>query len=512
MRPRRVLSAVVAVVCATGLAACQLPSSKRTTAPTSVPTEATIPPQSMAGTEKFYEQKLEWSDCGASQCAELTVPIDYAKPEGDTIEIAVLKVPAKGDRQGSLVINPGGPGGSGVEYARAADFIVGQPVRRAYDIVGFDPRGVGRSAPIDCVTDDGLDDFLGTDPTPDDAAEQEAFAAQAKAFAESCGKTAGPLLGHVSTVDAAKDMDVLRAALGETRLTYIGWSYGTFLGTTYAGLFPKQVGRMVLDGAVPPDLTAEQMNVGQAEGFERATRAWAEACIEDGDCPLGTSVDQVVTGLRDLLDSVDSNPVPRTGDSAVTSLNEGWASIGVARAMYDQGMWDQLVEAVRDIVDQQDATKLMDLANSYADRNDGGTYSGNLIEALYAVNCLDRPDTDSLADHEQAAEASEAKAPTWGPNLVWSSLACGYWPVKAANPPAKITAEGSDLIVVVGTTRDPATPYEWAVMLDEQLANSTLITFDGDGHTAYTRSNSCVDDAINDYLVKGTAPQADLRC
>ena len=511
MRPRRLLTAALALACATGLAACELPSSKRTAAPTSVPTEALVPPPGMEGAATYYGQKLDWSSCGRAQCAELTVPVDYAEPEGDTIRLAVLKVEAKGSRQGSLVVNPGGPGGSGVDYARAADVIVGQPVRRAYDIVGFDPRGVGRSAPIDCVTDTGLDDFLGADPTPDDAAEERSFAVGAEAFAESCARTAGPLLGHVSTVDAAKDMDILRSALGETKLTYLGKSYGTFLGSTYAGLFPKQVGRFVLDGVVPPELTAQQLNLGQAEGFERATRAWAAACIEE-DCPLGTSVDQVMTGLRDLLSSLDANPLPRTGDSRITALGEGWASLGVAHAMYDQGLWSQLDDALRDIVDQQDGTALMALANAYADRDTAGRYSGNIMEVIFAVNCLDRPDSDSLPEHERAAEAAQAKAPTWGAYLTWSSLPCGYWPVKATNPPHRITAEGSDLIVVVGTTRDPATPYEWSVMLDDELANSTLISWDGDGHTAYTRGSSCVDKAIDAYYVKGTPPPADLRC
>jgi pimeloyl-ACP methyl ester carboxylesterase len=510
---RRALTAALAVACATGLAACELPSSKRTAAPTSVPSEAVLPPTGMEGAKKFYEQKLDWSGCSGGQCAKLTVPVDYAKPDGDTIELALFKAPAKGDRLGSLVVNPGGPGGSGVDYARAADFIVGRSVRRAYDIVGFDPRGVQRSAPIDCVSDTALDTFLGVDPTPDDAAEERSFAAGAKAFAESCGAKAGALLGHVSTVDAAKDMDVLRAALGETKLTYLGKSYGTFLGSTYAGLFPKQVGRFVLDGVVPPELTAEQLNLGQAEGFERATRAWAASCVQEGDCPLGTDVDQVMTGLRDLLDSLDQTPLTRTGDGRVTQLGEGWASYGVAYAMYDQGLWSQLDDALRAVVDEQDGSGLMKLANAYADRTSTGRYTGNLMEVIYAVNCLDRPDTDSLTEHQKAAEESLSKAPTWGPYLLWSSLPCGFWPVKATNPPHRITAEGSDLIVVVGTTRDPATPYEWSVMLDRELANSTLITWDGDGHTAYVRSqSSCVNNAIDAYYVKGTPPPADLRC
>ncbi|HYN68529.1 MAG TPA: alpha/beta hydrolase [Ornithinibacter sp.] len=472
------------------------------------------PPPGSESLSRFYSQQLDWTDCEGAQCATLEVPVDYENPRGDTIELALSKVPARKSsaRIGSLVVNPGGPGGSGVDYAKAADFIVGKKVRDAYDVVGFDPRGVGRSAPIDCLTDTELDTFLGSDPTPDDAAEEEAFAATARGFAEACGTKAGPLLEHVSTADAARDMDVLRAALGEEKLTYLGKSYGTFLGTTYADLFPKQVGRMVLDGVVAPDLTPEELNLGQAKGFERATREWAAFCVEQGDdCALGNSVDEVMTGLRTFLGSVDASPLPRTGDNAVPRLTEGWASLGIAAAMYDQGAWQTLVDAMRDGVGG-DGTALMQLANQYADRNPGGQYAGNIMEVIYAVNCLDKADGDDPVERRRLAEESLAEAPTWGPFLMWSSLPCGFWPVEATGTPEKVSAEGADPVVVIGTTRDPATPYEWAVRLRDQLADAALITFDGDGHTAYTRSNECVDDAVDAYYVEGTMPEDGLRC
>ena len=471
------------------------------------------PPPGSEPLASFYGQRVEWSDCEGAQCATMTVPVDYEAPQGDTIEIALVKVPAKrsSKRIGSLVVNPGGPGGSGVDYARAADVIVGEDVRDAYDVVGFDPRGVQRSAPIDCVTDAELDTFLGSDPTPDDAAEEQAFARSARGFAESCARTAGPLLEHVSTVDAARDMDVLRAVLGEEKLTYLGKSYGTYLGTTYAGLFPEQVGRMVLDGVVAPDLTAEEINRGQAQGFETATREWAAYCVQEGDCPLGGSVEEVMEGLRTFLASVDQSPLPRTGDNAVPRLTEGWASIGIAAAMYDQGAWQTLVDAMRDAVGG-DGTSLMQLGNQYADRNPGGQYAGNIMEVIYAVNCLDKPDTDDVEERRRLAEESREVAPTWGPFLMWSSMPCGFWPVPATGAPERISAAGADPIVVIGTTRDPATPYAWAVRLREQLADASLITFDGDGHTAYTRSNDCVDDAVDAYFLEGTVPKDGLRC
>jgi pimeloyl-ACP methyl ester carboxylesterase len=514
MSRRLALIAGVAAL-ATALAGCSLVDDLRQDSQAR-PTASVSPQPPPPGAEalaRFYSQRLAWSDCTGADCATLTVPLDYDDPDGATVDLAMIRVPAKRSsaRIGSLVINPGGPGGSGVDYVRAADFIVTPGVRDAYDLIGFDPRGVGRSAPIDCLTDRQLDAFLGSDPTPDTPEEERQLAASAAGFARACGENAGPLLAHVSTVDVARDMDVMRAALGEERLTYLGKSYGTFLGATYADLFPENVGRFVLDGVVAPDLTFDEVNLGQAEGFERATRRWAAYCASEGDCPLGTSTDQVMDGLRAFLASVDQSPLPRTGDNAVPQLTEGWASLGIAAAMYDQGRWRILVDAMTDAV-AGDGTALMQLADQYADRNPGGTYAGNIMEAIYAVNCLDTPESSSVSEHAQEAEAAADKAPTWGRFLMWSSMPCGYWPVPVTGEPHEVRAAGAEPIVVIGTTADPATPYEWAVRLDDQLESSALITYRGDGHTAYTRSNACVDDAVDAYYLEGTVPRDGLRC
>ena len=471
------------------------------------------PPPGAESLARFYAQRLDWTRCEDAWCATLEVPVDYENPTGETIELALVNVPARraSKRIGSLVINPGGPGASGVDYARAADVVVGKRVRDAYDVVGFDPRGVGRSAPIDCLTDAELDAYVGGDPTPDDASEEEDYARRARAFGQSCRATAGALLGHVSTREAARDMDVLRAALGEDKLTYLGASYGTFLGATYADLFPEKVGRMVLDGVIAPDLTLEEINLGQAKGFERATRAWAAYCVEKRDCPMGDSVEQVMKGMRTFLASVDESPLPRTGDNAVPRLTEGWAAIGIAIAMYDQGNWQFLVDAMGEAI-AGDGSSLMQLADQYAHRNPGGQYSDNSMEVIYAVNCLDKSDTADLDERRRLAEESLKDAPTWGPYLMWSSLPCGSWPVRPTGEPKEVAAKGADPIVVIGTTRDPATPYEWSVRLRRQLDKAALITFDGDGHTAYTRSNKCVDRAVDAYYVKGTMPKDGLRC
>ncbi|KQU65433.1 alpha/beta hydrolase [Phycicoccus sp. Root101] len=512
----RMLVAATAIV-TVGLSGCSLLGGGDSGAtPSTSSTAAARPPAGSEALASYYGQKLDWQKCRISECAKLEVPLDYAKPDGDRIEISVLRMKATKprDRIGSLVVNPGGPGGSGVDYAQAADFIVGKPVRQRFDVVGFDPRGVQRSQPIDCLPDTQMDAFLGQDPTPDDAAEAAAFAASGKEFAQGCVQRTGALISHVSTVDAAKDMDILRSALGDEKLNYLGKSYGTFLGATYAGLFPKLVGRFVLDGVLPPDISAAEVAKGQAEGFERATRAYAANCVDEGDCPLGGSVDEVMSGMRALLTRLDQQPVPMQ-DGTLKQLTEGWAATGIAQAMYDQGSWGTLTDALAQVVRKDDGTELMKLADQYAQRNQNGVYAGNLLEAFYAISCLDNPDSPDPAVYAQRAADNAKVAPTWGPFLAWGSLVCGQWPVKSTEGqtgPHKISAEGSGPIVVVGTTRDPATPYEWSVRLRDQLSNAALLTFDGDGHTAYTRSNSCVDDAINDYYTDGKVPKDGTRC
>jgi pimeloyl-ACP methyl ester carboxylesterase len=485
------------------------PRQPKTPSPAEKTAARVLPPEQKS-LAKFYKQDLAWSPCGPDLCAKLTVPIDYSHPESGTIRLSVLNVPSTdpAERIGSLVVNPGGPGGSGVAYAAGATFT--KAVRTAYDIIGFDPRGVATSEPVRCLNDRELDRFLGGEPTPDTKAEEQSLADTAKAFAQKCKANGGALLAHVSTIEAARDMDVLRAALGEKKLSYLGKSYGTFLGATYAGLFPTKVGRFVLDGAIDPSLTSSQVNQGQAVGFETATRAYVRHCVDEGHCPLGTSVDSGMARLRAFLKQMDASPL-RISDPYVKSLTEGWASLGVAGPMYDPQRWTDLTEALRlALAGRGDA--LMQLATDYVERTSSGAYVGNLMQVIFAVNCLDRADTKVLTHYESEARSLAVQAPTWGPFLAWSTVPCGYWPVPANNAPKKITAAGSGPIVVVGTTRDPATPYAWAQGLASQLQNGHLVTYDGDGHTAYMRSNACVDGALDDYLVKGDAPPPGLRC
>lgn len=459
---------------------------------------------------RFYSQKMAWKDCSGVQCAKLMVPVDYAKPDGPTIELAISKVPATGKKQGSLLVNPGGPGGSGYDYGAAADGVVTKSIRESYDVIGFDPRGVQRSDPIKCVDSAQLDKIVGSDPTPDTPAEQQTAAATTKGFGVACQKNAGVLIGHVSTVEVAKDVDILRAAVGSPKLDYLGKSYGTLIGSYYAELFPQKVGRLVLDGVVPPDLTSAQVGEGQAAGFELATRSYVADCVKKGSCPLGTTVPRGMARIAAFLKELDANPLPLTGQGDVTKLTEGWGSLGIAEAMYNKASWPVLTQAFISAF-AGNGNGLMALANSYADRNPDGTYKSNLMQVNNAVNCLDQPSSSSLASYEKDAKVFSKTAPTWGPFLAWSGLTCGEWPIKATGKAHRIAAAGSDPILVVGTTRDPATPYAWSQRLAGELKNGHLLTYDGDGHTAYGY-DSCVNDQVDKYLLQGKVPAEGKRC
>lgn len=479
--------------------------------------EASGPPSSSGSASgvskeltRFYDQTLDWQGCRTvlGECAELEVPLDWSEPEGATIQIGVYRAQAPGESRGSLVVNPGGPGGSGMDYAMAARVIVGDEILRTFDIVGFDPRGVGQSEAIDCLNGPELDEYFGRDLTPDSAAEREAVVESSKDFAQKCREREGEILEHISTVDVAKDMDVLRAALGDAKLNYLGKSYGTYLGTIYAELFPEHVGRMVLDGAVAPDLTALEFVKGQAKGFERAGKSWAQHCVDQG-CLLGSSVEEVIQSVEGLLKDLDQNPIPGSGG---LQLTEGWATLGIVRAMYDESWWPRLTDALVD-AEQGDGSALAVLGMRYAGRTPSGQYPTNLEEAGWAITCTDRAPTTKATDWTSFEKKVSEVAPIMGDAAAWRSVTCAVWPVEPQIAPHKVSAKGAGPILVIGTTGDPATPYAWAKRLYQQLDNAALITYEGDGHTAYMRSNDCVDSAVDEFWMTGKVPEGgELTC
>jgi pimeloyl-ACP methyl ester carboxylesterase len=462
-----------------------------------------------AGLEKFYQQQPDWERCGSGNlCATINVPLDYSKPTGKTIELRARKVPARDQsgKIGTLFINPGGPGASGQQFAASAAFALGAPLLRKFDVIGWDPRGVGESTPVRCLDTEQLDKFIAADGSPDDDAEINELNTEAKTLADGCEERSGELLPHVSTKDAARDLDVLRGIVGDSELNYLGFSYGTLLGATYAELFPKNAGRLVLDGAVDPANSSEQNNIAQAKGFDTALDAFAADCAQRS-CRLGSSKAEILAKIDKLINESDAKPLPGDGKREVT---QALVVLGVIFPLYVKDFWPRLEDAVLDGLNGNGA-RLLALADEYTDRTPRG-FSDNANEVIYAVNCLDRPDITSIAEAKAEEPKFKAASPRFGSFLLWGSLPCANWPVKPEDKPHKITAAGAKPIVVVGTTRDPATPYEWAVGLAGQLESGVLITRDGDGHTGYHAGNACVDGAVETYLLKGLAPTTDLKC
>jgi pimeloyl-ACP methyl ester carboxylesterase len=447
----------------------------------------------------------------------MRAPLDYARPGEGEIELAVSrkKATGPGGRLGSLLLNPGGPGGAAVRYLQSyAAMAYPAAVRARYDLVAVDPRGVAGSEPVECLTGRRMDAYARTDFTPDDRRETAELVAAFKAFAEGCGRHSPRLLRHVSTVEAARDMDILRAVLGDERLTYVGASYGTFLGATYAGLFPGRVGRLVLDGAMDPSLPARKLNEDQTAGFETAFRSFARDCVRQRDCPLGGTAAtpaQVGGNLKAFFTRLDAKPLP-TRDKGGRVLSESLATTGVVAAMYSETTWPQLRQALTRAIRDRDGSGLLALSDAYYERGASGEYA-NLISANAAVNCLDSPSAFSSPEQvQQALPAFEKASPVFGRGLAWAALSCAYWPVSPTGAPHRIEAKGAAPIVVVGTTRDPATPYHWARALASQLSSGRLLTYEGDGHTAYVRGSACINSAINTYLLKGTPPARGKRC
>ncbi|MEP6666046.1 MAG: alpha/beta hydrolase [Nocardioidaceae bacterium] len=460
------------------------------------------------GVDRFYQQDVSWTACDGGECADIWVPLDYNEPDGQAITLKAKRQPAgdESKRRGSLLINPGGPGGSGIDYL---GFIgLDSSITDVYDVVGFDPRGVGQSTPVDCLPDSQLETYVASDPTPDDASEISDFQGIWSNFTVGCVDNSGPLLKHVSTIEVARDMDIIRAVVGDPKLNYFGASYGTYIGATYAALFAKNVDRMVLDGAVDPLSTPHESEVNQAAGFDTAFTAYLKDCVSQGDCPLGDSVDSARARLIQLFKDIDASPLPTSSGREVT---EGLAFLGVIVPLYSRTNWGILTTAMSEAVQGSGDTLLL-AADAYTERQPDGSYASNSLEVQPAVNCLDHPEHESLQQIEQGGPAFRAKAPVFGQAAMWWPFTCSNWPVRPSAPQPDYSAKGAAPIVVVGTTRDPATPYEQAVRLAKELDSGVLLSRDGDGHTAYGAGNSCIDRAINTYLAQGTPPKDGTTC
>jgi pimeloyl-ACP methyl ester carboxylesterase len=481
--------------------------------------------------EDLAKQELSWKDCpepspaegggdspsplpggGAWQCATMKAPLDWDKPKGDTIKLALIRARASGDKSeriGSLIFNFGGPGASGVtslpgfgdEYAK---------LRTRYDLVSFDPRGVGRSAPVLCENDLQLDALFQQDATPDDTAERTTYVDGREEFNAACEENSKKMLRHVSTTDAARDMDLMRQVLGDEKLYYFGISYGTELGGVYAHLFPRKVGRAVFDAVVDPTQTAEEGALGQAKGFQLALDNFAADCAsKTGGCPIGDTAQNVKDRIAKLLKDLDSKPIEGLPPRKLTQTA---AAGGIVEALYSKDLWEFLTQALQQAYDG-DGRGLMLLYDSYTGRSDTGEYS-NIIPANVAINCADDKARYTPEYVERKLPEFRAASDLFGDSLAWEMISCTDWAVPGAADHPDVSAPRAAPILVVGNTGDPATPYEGARKMADALGKGVGVelTYKGQGHGAYNSKNKCVQDAVNGYLLDGKVPAAGTVC
>ncbi|MEU6646542.1 alpha/beta hydrolase [Saccharomonospora sp. NPDC046836] len=506
----------------TGLAAC-------TSEPASEPTGPAGPVP--AGLERYYGQSLDWGPCQpyakserarstfqgeGLECARLTVPLDYTKPQGTTITIGVLRQRATdaGDRIGSLVLNPGGPGASGMEAAAVfAPGVANRPLGERFDLVGFDPRGIGASEPtVQCLTGPERDteraEDIEVDGTPSGVRAQEA---EQRDFAQKCAQRTeygNNMLAHVGTRDVVKDIDVLRSVLGDQKLTYLGYSYGTRIGYTYAETFPGNVRALLLDGALDPEQDLVDSTVAQGAGFGKAFGEFASWCAQQQDCALGTNPADATRAYQDLTRPLIDDPV-QVGDGRRLSYQD--ATTGTIQALYTSQLWSQLNSGLNELK-QQRGTALMALADMYNERGTDGRYA-TTQDAFVAVRCVDDPRVTDRNEIIEAQRRYAQVAPFLDPGTPPSSArdACNFWPVPNTSEPGQPDVQGVPPTLVISTTNDPATPYQAGVNLAKAL-HGRLLTFEGTQHTVFLQGNECVDTAGTDYLVDGTLPADGTRC
>lgn len=466
--------------------------------------------------KKFYDQRADWGKCEraeyqGAECATIEVPLKWDDPEGATLSLLLTRVPATGDdKKGSLLLNPGGPGGSGAEHVAAyGAMTISSTVRKQYDLIGFDPRGVKDSDGVQCLDDAETDEMLSTD-LPDTEEGKKKAKEWADKLAKACKAKSGDRIQYVDTYSAARDMDVIRAAVESEKLDYLGFSYGTYLGATYAEMYPERTGHLILDGAMDPALTTNEIVAGQAAGFEQAIKDFVTWCQnERGTCPLTGSIDEGIQQLRDFMTNAGKDPIPTASGR---KLNETLASTAILTALYSNETWEYVALGIESAKANNSADVLLMLADLANEREEDGSFKSNSTFANVAVNCLDHIGVTDEKWLKAEGERLAKKYPTFGPSLGSEEDGCANWPAKPVRYPKEIHAKGSSTIVVIGTTHDPATPYAWAESLNKQLDNSVLLTWEGFGHTAYSRSGGCIEEMVDAYLLEDKVPDDGAKC
>ena len=474
-------------------------------------------------------QPIEWGPCrvagggavklpGGAQCGKLAVPVDYRHPGGDATTLGLIRFPATGDKVGSLVINPGGPGESGIEAALGVVQSLPQQVRERFDLVGFDPRGVAASRPAIWCNSDADNDKLRTETQADySPAGVAQIEDETKAYVGRCvAKMGKKFLANIGTDNVARDLDTIREALGDSKLTFLGYSYGTRIGAAYAEAFPKNVRAMILDGAIDPNADPVESDLRQAKGFQVAFDNYAKDCAKSPACPLGTDPAKAVDVYHHLVYALVDKKNPSVGRPARTKdprgLSYSDAIIGTIMALYSPTFWHHLTTGLTEL-SRHRGDVLLELADLYMRRDKQGHYS-NSTDARVAVNCVDQPPVKDRAKVIDEDRRSREVAPfmNYGKFTGDAPLGtCAFWPVPPTSKPHTISAPGLAPTLVVSTTHDPATPYQAGVDLANEL-HGGLLTFDGTQHTVVFQGNSCIDDYASAYIVSGTVPSKGAKC
>jgi len=454
------------------------------------------------GLKDYNSQKLDWQDCyGEFECSSFKVPIDYENMDNENFVLQVLKHSAldQTDKLGAIVVNPGGPGGSAVHYAFNAKYIVSDGLLEKYDIVGFDSRGINNSEEIRCLTDAGEDTFLNADASDGKPQSIADLVAISKDFAVKCAESAGAKLGHVSTLEAAKDMEILRNLLNEDKLNFLGKSYGTYLGTLYASLFPKSVGRMVLDGAVDPSSSLREQQIAQAVGFDQALNNY-----------LASQNKFSLADIQTLIMNSKSNPME---DSSGRKATQSLVITAIAQSLYDPNEgWRDLSKLLSKAITKEDPSVIFELADSYNSRDESGSYFSNQNDIAIRITWVDWQETRTVEQMGSDRDAFIKAAPVFGQFLNFAGLPCKYWKAKPQLPKTQLTKIVTSPIIIIGVTEDPATPYEWSQNLAKVFPNSKLLTLRGEGHTGHNQGNKCVDSAVDSYYLTGKIRTSALIC
>jgi len=450
-----------------------------------------------SGLARYREQRPSWRSCGRLQCAQVLVPLDYADPDGTAITLTIGVRPASRGSRATVFANPGGPGGSGLTFLQGLD----QSAWADVELVSWDPRGVGASTPVGCWDDAASDAYSQLDQSPDDAVERSALVAGAQRLGLSCLHGSGALLKHLSTADSARDLDLIRDALGLTNLNYLGLSNGTLIGAIYAQLFPDRLGRFVLDGAV----NISHSPVLQLQGFDRALTAMAGWCVaRTSGCPLGRTRDQVLGAITGLWNGLETTPLVAGG----RTLTQTKAAIGVLQSLYGgEAVYPDLLAALDAAIRGGDPAGLLTLSDRLLGRLPDGHWS-QFAYAYPASRCADAPNTGLSAAWTDAALEAR-RAPIFGP-VIGTDVECAVWPVDGEASVGKLTAPKAPPLVVIGTTGDPATPYEWAQGMAGQLRSAVLVTHRGTGHTAF--GSACYSTVVRPYVLDGRLPPAGTIC